>query len=53
MLCGNDIQDLDSIKYSNTSAVPNDANESIKPYAKLANSNGGQGVVVEVLELIK
>ena len=51
---GNDIQDLDSIKYFNTSAVPNDANESIKPYAKIQlNSNGGQGVVVEVLELIK
>lgn len=51
---GNDIQDLDCIKYFNTSAVPNDANESIKPHAKIQlNSNGGQGVVVEVLELIK
>jgi 3-deoxy-D-manno-octulosonate 8-phosphate phosphatase (KDO 8-P phosphatase) len=51
---GNDVQDLDCIKYFNISAVPNDSNESVKPFAKIQlESNGGQGAVVEILELIK
>jgi len=50
---GNDIQDKKCLSHFNISAVPADANESIKSHAKFVlNKNGGSGAVTELVNLI-
>lgn len=50
---GDDINDLDCIKLSKFSAVPNDAHVNVKPYAKyVCTLNGGFGCVREICDLL-
>ena len=50
---GNDIQDKKCLRYFNISAVPADANESVKSEAKfILNKNGGSGALTELVNLI-
>ena len=50
---GNDIQDKKCLSYFNISAVPADANESVKSEAKfILNKNGGSGALTELINLI-
>ena len=50
---GNDLQDIECLKYFNISAVPIDANESVKQHAKFViDKPGGNGAVTELINLI-
>ena len=50
---GNDSQDIECLKYFDFSAVPNDANKSVKKYAKfIIDKPGGNGAITELSNLI-
>jgi YrbI family 3-deoxy-D-manno-octulosonate 8-phosphate phosphatase len=50
---GNDINDLECLKYAGYAVVPSDANSKVKPYAHLIlNKKGGQGALRELAEII-
>jgi len=50
---GNDSQDIECLKYFDFSAVPDDANKSVKKYAKfIIDKPGGNGAITELSNLI-
>ncbi len=51
---GNDIQDLECIKFFNCSATPIDSNPKVKMESKIQlEAEGGNGAVLEMLRLLK
>ena len=51
---GNDIQDLECIKFFSCSAAPIDSNPKVKLASKIQlDSKGGNGAILEVLRLLK
>ena len=50
---GNDVNDLEAMKFVGIPIAPNDANQEIKKIAKfVTNAKGGDGVIRELLDIL-